>query len=230
MAADEAVHGCDVGRRRRQPGADRPHRLVGDDQVVGVGTIRQRGLGLLVHDVEGLLAFALVLGFADADDGGEPRAPGSAGLAVHLDIGLEMVLPALGMADDDGDRAGVGEHLGGKIAGEGAGRLGMAILRADRDRRALHQAGERRQQRRRRTHHQVGVRRGFRSAAHDLGQLGRRAAQPVHFPVAGHQGARGICHDGSCRDLAIEGAPEGAVGRVSVSTLPVPIPAPYPYH
>ena len=44
-----------------------------------------------------------------------------------------MVGAALGMADDDGGGARVRQHLGRDIARMGAGSLGMAILRPDRD-------------------------------------------------------------------------------------------------
>ena len=44
--ADEGVHLGDVGRRRRQAGADRPDRLVGDHQIGGGRAVRQRAVEL----------------------------------------------------------------------------------------------------------------------------------------------------------------------------------------
>ncbi len=73
-------------------------------------------------------------------------------------------MPPFRMPDDDRDRAGIAQHLRREVAGEGAGRLGVAILGADRDRRALHQRREGREQRRRRTNHQVDLRRDLAGA------------------------------------------------------------------
>ena len=47
-----------------------------------------------------------------------------------------VVGAALGMADDDQLAAGIGDHFGRDVAGMGAGRLGMAVLAADHQRRA----------------------------------------------------------------------------------------------
>ena len=66
--ADEAMHLRDIGRRRRQPGADRPDRLVGDHQVVRRRAVRQRAVELRADHVERAPGVALVLGLADADD------------------------------------------------------------------------------------------------------------------------------------------------------------------
>ena len=68
------VHLRDVGGGRRQARADRPDRLVGDDEP-----LRRRALGgseprncalTTAHRLAGL---ALGAGFADADDGGQAR-------------------------------------------------------------------------------------------------------------------------------------------------------------
>ena len=58
---------------------------------------------------------------------------GGAGLGVDERVGLAVIGAALGMADDDGGGAGIGQHLGGDIAGMGAGGERMAILRAEQD-------------------------------------------------------------------------------------------------
>ncbi len=65
-----------------------------------------------------------------------PGAPGGLRLGADLGVGFLVQGAPLGMADDHGAGAGVLEHLGGDVAGEGAGGFGMAILAADRDRRA----------------------------------------------------------------------------------------------
>ena len=59
--ADEAVHLGDVGRGRRQAGADRPDRLIGDHQVGAGRAIRQRAVELAAEHVERLAGVALGL-------------------------------------------------------------------------------------------------------------------------------------------------------------------------
>ena len=76
---------------------------------------------------------ALLLGFADADDRGQPGAPGRLGLLPDQRIALAVIGAPLGMADNDGAGAGIRQHFGRDIAGMGARRLGVAILRADRE-------------------------------------------------------------------------------------------------
>ena len=56
--------------------------------------------------------------------GSRPAAQGGAAtLARHELVGLAIAGAALGMAEDHQPRAGVGQHLGGDVAGEGAGVL-----------------------------------------------------------------------------------------------------------
>ena len=62
-----------------------------------------------------------------------------------------MVGAALGVADNDGAGAGIRQHFRRNVAGMGPERLGVAILRADRDGfRATGFFRESRNQRRRR--------------------------------------------------------------------------------
>ena len=55
---------------------------------------------------------ALVLGFADADDGGKAGAPGRLGLLPNQPVALAMIGAPLRMADDDGAGAGIRQHFG----------------------------------------------------------------------------------------------------------------------
>jgi hypothetical protein len=57
------------------------------------------------------------------------------GLSLGLDerIRLTVIGAALGMTDDHGGRATIGEHLSREIAGMGASRQRMAVLRAESD-------------------------------------------------------------------------------------------------
>ena len=108
-------------------------------------------------------------------------------LGAHQRIALVMVGAPLGMTDDDGAGAGIGQLLGRDIAGMGAGGLRVAILRADRHRRAARGGGELGEQGRRRAHHQVALAGG--AAGDDLGELGLGGGKPVHLPIARHQRA-----------------------------------------
>jgi hypothetical protein len=66
-----------------------------------------------------------------------------------------MVGSALGMSDDYGRRAGIGEHFGGDVAGVRAGRSRMAVLRAYRNRGSFGDRAEPANESRRRADHQV---------------------------------------------------------------------------
>jgi hypothetical protein len=92
------------------------------------------------------------------------------------------------MPDDDGAGAGVFQHFGRQVAGEGAGRLGVAVLAADADRTALRRRGELGNQRCRRAYHEVDRGEAAR-AGDDLAQLHRRPRKAIHLPVARHQRA-----------------------------------------
>ena len=108
----------------RQPGADRPDRLVGDDDGLARRLGRQRAPHL-PNDHRGLLArLALGVGFADADDRRQAGLQRRLRLRADERVGLAMTGPALGMADDDVARAGVLEHRRGNVAGEGAAGSG----------------------------------------------------------------------------------------------------------
>ena len=73
-----------------------------------------------------------------------------------------MVVPALGMADNDEARFGIGQHLGGDVAGMRAGRVGMAVLAADGDASPLGARGESRDQEKRRADQDIDTARQVR--------------------------------------------------------------------
>src|SRR5580704_14498500 len=183
--ANRRVYLEDVGGRRGQPRADRPDRLIGDDQLVGGGPVRQRAGELRGNDGQRAASLALEAGLANTDDRNEPGAPAGYGLDVDLGIGFAAGMAALRMADDYMAAAGVLQHLGADAAGEGALGLGVAILAAEHDAAARERLADRRNQRRRRAHEQVaGVR--LRRPLGDAARQGETVgAQPVHLPVAG---------------------------------------------
>ena len=156
--ADEAVGLGDVGRGRRQAGADRPDRLVGDHQVGGGRAVRQRAVELAARRRR-----------ASRRRRARPRVSPTQTIAVRparqaacalartsASVSLCIGAP-LGMADDHRLGAGVRQHLGRDIAGKGAGGLGVAVLPADRDPGARRVRGEARDQGRRRADHQVDL-------------------------------------------------------------------------
>src|SRR5580704_6843517 len=182
--ADEAVHVENIVLGRRHAGADRPDRLIGDDEIRK--PIRQRAVELRAHDRLGLAGIAFGARLADTDDGEEAGAARRQRLGAHHGIGLAVIVPALGMADDDGAGAGIFEHFGGDIARIGAGRLGVAVLAADGDARTARRLGKARHQRSRRTYYKVGTGQTA-GAGDDRLKLAGRGRKPVHFPIASDQ-------------------------------------------
>ena len=114
------MHLGDIRGRRGQSGADRPHRLVGDHEVLRRRTVRDRAVELRADDVECPARHALILGLADADDRDQAGAPGRLRLGVHGGIRLAVINAALRVADDHGARAGVLQHFGRDVARESA--------------------------------------------------------------------------------------------------------------
>src|SRR5882672_9912815 len=190
--ADEAVDLGDVGRCRREPGADRPYGLVGNDEVLGGRAVWNRALKLHADHRKGPAGGPVIATLADAYDGEEPGAPRRPGLAPHVGVGFVVERAALGMADDHGAGAEIGQHLGGDIAREGATRFGVAVLAADLD-DAFGAPDELSDQGRRRTYDDVDFFAEPLGADHDLAKVFLRPHEAVHLPVAGNQRAS-RCH------------------------------------
>src|SRR5208337_1109200 len=199
--ANAVVYHKDVCGCRRKAGADRPHRLIGDDDGRTRSGRGQRFSQL--PDDHGGRPPGLALGsrLADADDRYEPGLQRRFRLGAHQPVGLVMQHAALGVADDDIGRAGVLEHRGGNVAGEGAARLGMAILRAQREFAPLELPGGLGEEGRRRADRKLGRPRLARVGgfAHGL-DLDERRREAVHFPVAGDERANVGGHFERLRD------------------------------
>src|SRR5260370_33404843 len=90
LGADMAVNGGDVGGGRRAPGADRPDRLIGDDQLRRLHAIGERARELARPHPERPPRIALRRRLADAEDGDQtglapalhPRADARAALVM----------------------------------------------------------------------------------------------------------------------------------------------------
>ena len=128
--ADERA--CLVGLlwRRGAAGADRPDRLVGDDHAreVGVVDLGEVGRDLALEHRLDLVAVALGLGLATAQERQQVGREQRGDLARERLVGLAEQLAALGVADDRASGAEVGEHRDRDLAGEGAGLLGVNVL------------------------------------------------------------------------------------------------------
>src|SRR3546814_12254132 len=79
-------------------GADRPDRLIGDDELAFMGVLGQRALQLPGHHRDMIAGGAVRLGFADADDGLETVAQRRNGRGADVGFGLVNFGPALPLA------------------------------------------------------------------------------------------------------------------------------------
>ena len=136
------MHLGDVGRRRGQPAADRPHRLVGNDQIVCRRPVGYRALKLCSHHRECASVLAFSAGLAHAHDGAKSGAARSEPLRPHIGVGFLVIGAPLGVADDDGASAGILEHLGRNVAGECSIGLRVTILRTQGHGGPLHDASK----------------------------------------------------------------------------------------
>ena len=113
----------------RAAGADRPHRLVRDDEVL-----------VLLEDGDlppehgfCLLALALLLELADAGDHEHAGLEGGGRAPRDRLVGLAEALPSLGVADDRAVHAELFQHRRGDLAGVRAVRIPVHVLRRDSD-------------------------------------------------------------------------------------------------
>ena len=104
--ADEGDRLLRLLGRRRATRADRPDRLVGDDDPVELLSVnrRQVGLELAAQNRLGLAGVALGLALADAEDRLQPGGERRRDLAGQRLVGLAEVLAALGVAEDHARR------------------------------------------------------------------------------------------------------------------------------
>ena len=113
-------------------GADRPHRLVGDHEpLVLAGGERDR-LDLDLEHELGVAGLALLQRLADAGDHAEPGFERGARAAGDGLVALAEQLPTLRVADERALDAELEQHLGRDLAGVGALRLPVHVLRVDR--------------------------------------------------------------------------------------------------
>ena len=123
-------------------GADGPDGLIGDNHMAHLlgGHAGQGGLHLVGDEIHGHAQLPLLQALAHADDGVQPRLQGGMHLLVDGEIGLIVVLAALGVADHHILDAQLLQHLRGDLTGVGAVGLIVAVLRADGDAALFEQA------------------------------------------------------------------------------------------
>src|SRR5256886_15932147 len=112
LPANGMVDFLRLPRGRGASGADRPHRLVGDDaagELLGARA-RERAPHPPRDDGRGGLRLALRPRLADAPDGDEPRGEAGVQAAGYGLVALSGVLPALGVSHDDMRAAGLAQH------------------------------------------------------------------------------------------------------------------------
>ena len=101
----------DVVPARRPPGADRPDRLVGDDQSVRGGARGQAALELAVEHLERLAGRATCASVSPMHRIGiRPAASAASALARTSGVALAVAVAPLGVADDHRLTAGILEH------------------------------------------------------------------------------------------------------------------------
>src|SRR2546425_9354037 len=189
LAADGVVHFLRLPRGRGAARADRPDRLVGDHAP---GDLGGRGAGegarhLPLDDRGGRVGVPLGERLADADGRRELGGEDGVQAAVHRLVGLAEVLAALGVPDDDVRAPRLAQHRRRDLAGVGALRLPVDVLRPETDLRAGNCLGDGLEGREGRGDRHLAA--GY--AADRLGERSRErhglASRPVHLPVAGDQ-------------------------------------------
>ncbi len=111
--------------RRRAAGADRPDRLVRDDEAL----MRRKRRDLPPEDTLHLARLALALGLAHTSDHGQPRLERGLGPQPDGLVRLAEVLPPLRVTDDRPLHTELEQHRRGHLAGESPLELPVDVLR-----------------------------------------------------------------------------------------------------
>mmetsp|Transcript_78697 Transcript_78697/g.190622 ORF Transcript_78697/g.190622 Transcript_78697/m.190622 type:complete len:336 (-) Transcript_78697:125-1132(-) len=131
--ADPRVRLLRLLRRRDLPGADRPHRLVRDDDLLPIarGELVHDRLELPAADVLRRAALALLERLADARHDGEPVLDGVRHLLADELVALAAQRAAFGVPQNDPRHVRVRQHLRAHLAGERAAFAHPAVLRGE---------------------------------------------------------------------------------------------------
>ena len=186
--ADGLAHLAGLLGRGGLAGADGPQGLIGDDHVAHLvgGHVGQGALDLIGDELHGHAQLPLLQALAHADDGDEAGVDGGVDLLVHGEVGLVVILAALGVADDDILGPGLLDHLGGDLAGERTVVLVVAGLSADGDVTVLEQADGAGDVHRRDTEHHIAPLALGDDGLDLLGKGLHLRQGVVHLPVSGN--------------------------------------------
>ncbi len=178
----------DVGRGRRFAGSDRPNRFIGNHGVGSIGIFRNRAHNLSGTNVDGFALFALLFGFADANDRFQTGFVSGGCLFGNQFVGFKMVGSAFGMAEDDISASEIFEHQRADIAGMGTFNRKMSVLCAQRDFGAAKRLFYLIQQRKRRAYQKFAGRFShfLYTGGNRFGKGNSVFGETVHFPVAGN--------------------------------------------
>lgn len=125
----------------------------------------------------------LIQCLADAQNHIEAGSQGNSYLLVDERIGLAKRVPALAVAEDHVFAAQIDEHCRTDFAGERAFRLGIEVLRPQRDSAALEKLSDKAQIGERRTHGDADACFTAQPIDDRLGQLSGFGRGGVHLPV-----------------------------------------------
>src|SRR5207302_2080213 len=122
--------------RRCAPGADRPDRLIRENDLAKVSAQHTNDSAKLSHDdAFSLPGIALGKRFADTNDWRDARTKRRFRLLRYLDVALTMNLAPFRMTDDRVTAAELDQHAGRNVAGKCPGRIRAHILPTPSDRR-----------------------------------------------------------------------------------------------
>src|SRR5690625_1362753 len=205
-----------IGRSGRQARAARPARLIGHDHAATAGC-RQGSSQLLFDDGQRPSGITFLASLADADDRRQARSESCRRLCLYQRVLFPMVLPPLGMADDDVAAAQIRQHRGADIAGMSAGFGWMAILATQREPRLKHERGKRIEENEGRTDEKIAGRSCTFSLLSQPRQLRNQVPSffpgTIHLPVAGNQRP-------PHRALLLAGWPSGWMDSASLACIP----------
>src|SRR5580658_3074314 len=188
---DESVYFLGLLRGGIAPGADGPHRLVGDDAVLQSTRAAQlqHHFQLPRDHLAGTPGLAVGELLAHAQNGDQPLALRGAELARDQLITLAIQQPPFGMPDHHVFAADVLQHRRRYLAGEGAVCVRGDILSTKAEDRIRSEPARLVQIHERRTHHAYRRRCRRRLRQQLLDQPRGLAARAVHFPVTGNYGS-----------------------------------------
>ena len=135
-AAQVSMHLGGLCRRRVHSGPDGPHRLVGEHdprRSSSAGDAGQARAQLSLDGGEGQPLAAFLLGLSHAQDRRHVVREHGAYLAVDEIVGLALLVPTFGVAEQDGTHPELDEHGRRDLPSVGARSIVMAVLRAEHD-------------------------------------------------------------------------------------------------